>query len=900
MADLFDSIPTGDKPATVPTSPIEHEMQTSFLDYAMSVITDRALPDVRDGCKPVHRRILYVMSEVAPAAKPTVKSARIVGDVMGKYHPHGDSSIYEAMVRMAQDFSMGERLVFGQGNFGSRDGDGAAAMRYTEARLTKLANLLMDDLDKDTIDWMPNFDGSLHEPRVLPAKFPNLLVNGGSGIAVGMATNIPTYNLREVMTGVIGLLENPGMTDDELFGIIPGPDFPTGGIIMGRAGAYRGHTTGRGSVMVRAKTHFEDFRDRVAIIVDEIPFAVNKAQLIVKIAELSKEKRIEGISELRDESSREGVRVVIELKRDAICDLVLNQLFQYTDMQSSFPINMMALENGRPMQFSVKRVLESFVKFRREVVRRRTIFELNKARSKAHALLGLTVAVGNLDEIIELIKSSESPEEAKARLAGRGWNARDIEGYIRLIEDPNCRYDEQDGMFHMSQEQAKAILELQLNKLTGLEREKIHGDLGELGTEIKRLLEILGSAEKITEIIRGESLAIIENFGKDRATPITDSEIDLDMEDLIAREDMVITITNTGYVKRVSLDTYRAQKRGGKGRNAMSTKDEDFVADVFVANTHTPLMFFSSSGMCYRLKTYKLPEGGAAGKGRPLVNLLPLSAGEIITTVLPEEEGAEYLMFATKNGNLRRNKISDFESIRANGKIAMKLDEGDRLIAVRTVGDDDDVLLSTYRGKAIRFAVPEIRVFAGRASDGVRAIRLAGDDRVIDMAVLAHVAEDSADRIAYIKQSRAERRADTGVEEEAGDEAEDSAVVVLPPEKYAEMKAAEQFILTISENGFGKRTSSYEYRTTHRGGSGFVGIKLGGKNTAVAASMPMKEDMDVMIVTDGGKIIRIPVPGIRVAGRATAGVTLFRTADGEKVISATMIEREDGPDDGEK
>jgi DNA gyrase subunit A len=901
------SSPAGaDSPAenggpTVPTSPLEHEMQISFLDYAMSVITDRALPDVRDGCKPVHRRILYVMGDMAPASKPTIKSARIVGDVMGKYHPHGDSSIYEAMVRLAQDFSMGECLVFGQGNFGSRDGDGAAASRYTEARLTKLANYLMDDLDKDTIDWMPNYDGSLQEPRVLPTKFPNLLVNGGSGIAVGMATNIPTYNLREVMGGVMMLLDNPETTDDELFGVIQGPDFPTGGIMMGRAGAYKAHTTGRGSVIVRAKTHFEDFRDHVAIIVDEIPFAVNKAQLVAKIAELSKEKRVEGISELRDESSREGIRVVIELKRDAIGDVVLNQLFQYTELQSSFPINMMALENGRPMQFSVKRVLESFIKFRRDVVRRRTIFELNKARNRAHTLLGLTAAVGNLDEVIELIKSSENPDAAKQRLTGKGWMAKDIENYIRLIEDPNCRYEEQSGMFYMSDDQAKAILELQLHKLTGLEREKIHSDLAELGGEIKRLLEILGSASKITEIIRGESQLIIDNFGHDRTTQITDAEFDMDMEDLIAREDMVITITNTGYIKRVALDTYRAQRRGGKGRNAMTTKDEDFVADVFVANTHTPLLFFSSSGMCYRLKTYKLPEGAAAAKGRPLVNLLPLQAGETITTILPDVRNADgesqaaddvYLMFATKNGNIRRNRIADFDSIRANGKIAMKLDAGDSLVSVRAVSSAQDILLSTYRGRVIRFAVPEIRVFASRSSDGIRAIRLAPDDRVIDMAVLDHISEDADVRAAYIKQSRAERRAATGIEEEVSDD-EEATTLTLPPEKYAEMKAAEQFILTISENGFGKRTSAYEYRTTHRGGSGFAGIKLGGKNTAVAASFPIAGGMDLMLVTDGGKIIRTPADNIRIAGRTAAGVTLFKTAAAERVISATAIGHEE-------
>jgi DNA gyrase subunit A len=667
--------------------------------------------------------------------------------------------------------------------------------------------------------------------------------------------------------------------------------------MMGRTAAYKAHTTGRGSVLVRAKTHFEDFSDHTAIIVDEIPFAVNKAVLVAKIAELAKEKRVEGISELRDESSREGIRVVIELKRDAIGDVVLNQLFQYTELQSSFPVNMMALENGRPMQFSVRQVLESFIRFRRDVVRRRTIFELNKARNRAHTLLGLTTAVGNLDEVIELIKSSENPEVARERLVNRGWNAKDIENYIKLIEDPNCRYEESTGQFYMSEEQAKAILELQLHKLTGLEREKIHNDLVDLGAEIKRLLEILGSAEKITQIIRDETQLIIDNFGQDRRTQITEFDGDMDMEDLIAKEDMVVTISNGGYIKRVALDTYRAQKRGGKGRNAMTTKDEDFVTEVFIANTHTPLMFFSSKGMCYRLKTYKLPEGGAAAKGRPLVNLLPLSYGEKITAIMPVPEDTENLalMFATSMGTMRRNSFGDFENIRANGKIAMKLDDGESLIAVLPCRETDDVLLSTYRGRCIRFAVSEIRVFASRNSTGVRAIKLGKDDKIIDMAMFAAGENDPAVRAAYIKQARAERRAATGVEEDAGatdDEAVES--VAITPEKYAEMKAVEQFILTISENGFGKRTSAYEFRATHRGGGGFAAIKLGGKNTAVAASFPVANDTDIMLVTDGGKIIRTPADNIRIAGRATAGVTLFKTADNEKVISAVAVEREDG------
>ncbi len=887
----------------VPQSSLEHEMRTSFLDYAMSVIVDRALPDVRDGCKPVHRRILYVMNDVAPATKPTIKSARIVGDVMGKYHPHGDSSIYEAMVRMGQDFSMGETLVQGQGNFGSRDGDKAAAMRYTEARLSKLGASLMDDMEKDTVDWQPNFDGSLQEPVVLPTKFPNFLVNGGSGIAVGMATNVPTYNLGEICNGILAILDNPKLTDDELFTIIPGPDFPTGGIIMGHAGAYKAHTTGRGSIIVRAKAHMEKFHDHEAIIVDEIPYQVNKAQLIVKIAELIKDKRIEGISEIRDESSKEGLRVVIELKRDAIYDVVLNHLFQYTEMQTNFPVNMMALNRGRPMLFNVRGVLDAFIEFRTEVIRRRTIFDLNKARARAHTLLGLSVAVGNLDEVIELIKSSPNPDEARAALMARGWRASDIESYIQLIDDPNTEYE--NGMFHMSEDQARAILELQLHRLTGLERDKIHNDLTALGASIKDLLDILGSHERIVQIIREETVSVRDSWSSDRRTEISDADVDIDIEDLIAREDMVVTVSNTGYIKRVALDTYRAQKRGGKGRNAMTTKEDDYVVQVFVANTHTPLLFFSSKGICYKLKTYKLPEAAAAAKGRPLVNLLPLSAGETITAILPvSDEDAQrvaasgkehFLMFATASGTVRRNRMADFDSIRANGKIAMKLDEGDSLISVLPCAEDQDVFLSTYRGRCIRFPVPEIRIFAGRNSTGVRGITLASDDKIIGMAMLNHGESDSAVRAAYIKQSRALRRMQTGIEEEADNE-EEATNLVLDDATMARMAAAEEFILTVSENGFGKRTSSYEYRITHRGGGGFTNIKLGGKNTAVAGSFPVADDHDIIMVTNGGKIIRTPVKDVRIAGRATAGVTLLRTAENEKVVSAISIAGEDEED----
>ena len=688
------------------------------------------------------------------------------------------------------------------------------------------------------------------------------------------------------------------MSDDELFTIIPGPDFPTGAMIMGRAGAYKAHTTGRGSIIIRSKTHIEDFRDHQAIIVDEIPYQVNKAQMIIKIAELIKDKRIEGISEIRDESSKEGLRIVIELKRDAIADVVLNHLFQYTEMQTSFPVNMMALNRGRPMLFNVRGVLDAFIEFRAEVIRRRTIFDLNKARNRAHTLLGLSVAVGNLDEVIELIKSSPNPDIAREALISRGWRASDIESYIQLIDDPNTEY--KDGMFYMSEDQARAILELQLHRLTGLERDKIHNDLTTLGATIRDLLEILGSHERIIQIIRDETTSVRDNWASPRRTEISDAEIDIDIEDLIAREDMVITVSNTGYIKRVALDTYRAQKRGGKGRNAMATKDDDYVVQVFVANTHTPLLFFSSLGMCYKLKTYKLPEAAAAAKGRPLVNLLPLENGETITAILPvpeedvarvAESGVEhYLMFATASGTVRRNRMSDFDSIRANGKIAMKLDEGDSLISVLPCNDAQDVFLATYRGRAIRFPVPEIRVFAGRNSTGVRGITLDADDRIIGMAMLNRGESDSAVRAAYIKQSRAARRAATGIEEEASTD-EEETTIVLDDAKMAEMASREEFILTISENGFGKRTSSYEYRLTHRGGGGFTNIKLGGKNTAVAGSFPVIDDQDIIMVTDGGKIIRTPVSDVRIAGRSTAGVTLFRTGDNEKVVSAISIER---------
>ena len=847
---------------------IEEEMKRSYLDYAMSVIVSRALPDVRDGLKPVHRRILYTIKKNGyDFNKPFRKSARIVGDVMGKYHPHGDAAIYDAMVRMAQDFSMRLPLIDGQGNFGSMDGDPAAAMRYTEARMARAAHFLIEDIDKETVDFQPNYDDSTEEPTVLPARFPNLLVNGAGGIAVGMATNIPPHNLGEVIDACCALIDTPDLTPEQVMEIVPGPDFPTGGTILGRAGIRSAYTTGRGSVIMRGRCHVEEIRkDREAIVVTEVPYQVNKARMLEQIAELVRDKKIEGVSDLRDESDRDGVRVVIEIKRDAIADVVLAQLYKFTPLQTSFGVNALALNGGRPQMMPLKEILEAFIAFREEVITRRTIYELGKARDRAHVLAGLAIAVANIDEVIALIRAAPDPGTAREQLMARDWPVGDVEPLIRLIDEPGRGIVE--GKYKLSEAQAKAILDLRLHRLTGLERDKIGDELREIGDQIKEYLEILSSRPKLMEVLRGELVEIRAQFATPRRTTIEDAEFEHDIEDLIAREDMVVTVTNTGYIKRVPLSTYRAQKRGGKGRSGMSMKDEDFLSQVFVASTHTPMLFFSSTGIAYKLKVYRLPLGTPQAKGKAMVNILPLDDGETISTVmpLPEDEstwGELHVMFCTSTGDVRRNLLSDFVDIRANGKIAMKLSDGERLIAVRTCSETDDVLLATRMGKAIRFPVPEVRVFAGRNSTGVRGIRLDGDE-VISMSILKHVDFDMETRDAYLRG------------ELTGPDAE-------------RMSGEEEMILTITENGFGKRTSAYEYRITGRGGQGIANIDLTGKNGPVVGSFPVNHEDEVMLVSNGGTLIRIPVDDIRIAGRKTQGVTLFRTAEGERVVSVARL-----------
>lgn len=878
---------------------LKKEMETSYLDYAMSVIVARALPDVRDGLKPVHRRILFSMKENGyDYNKSFKKSARIVGDVMGKYHPHGDSAIYEAMVRMSQNFSMGLTMIDGQGNFGSMDGDKAAAMRYTEARLSKAAHTLLEDLDKDTVSWRPNYDESLQEPQVLPAMYPNLLVNGGGGIAVGMATNIPTHNLGEVLDACMAYIDNPEITAEELIQIVPGPDFPTGGYILGRAGSISAYTTGRGSVMMRGKTHIEEGKTKDSIVIDEIPYQVNKKELIEKIADLVRSKKIEGISDLRDESDRQGVRVVVELKKDIQADVILNQLYSYTQLQTTFPVNMLALDRGMPRMLTLKDVISLFIEFREEVIYRRVSYYLNKSRDRAHILVGLAIAVSNIDEIITMIKTAPNPEEARMRLMDKNWNADDAKELIRLIDDPLSKL-ELDGTYKLTETQAKAILDLRLHRLTGLERDKIHGELTELAEAIKEYLSILASKEKLYGIMKDEFLKIKTDFATPRKTEIIDAGFDSDIEDLIPREDMVITVTNTGYIKRVPLSIYRAQRRGGKGRTGMDTREEDYVTKVFVENTHTPILFFSSEGMVYKMKVYKLPEGSPTSLGKAMINLLPLDQGETITTVMPLPEDEEswsklYVMFATSSGTVRRNKLSDFVDVRANGKIAMKLDEGDHLIGVAVCDENQDVLLNTKLGKAIRFSVNDVRVFAGRNSVGVRGIKLGKGDEVISLSIINHVEVTTEVKMAYLKKAKALRRLE-GEAEIEGDVLEDegAADVDISDEEFARLAELEQFILTVSDTGFGKATSSYEYRTTHRGGSGITSIKLGTKNKAVAGAFDVTRSQHVIMITDGGQIIRMPMEDIRLAGRQTMGVTVFRVADGERVVSLTKLDNDE-------
>ncbi|CAO3406503.1 DNA gyrase subunit A [Azospirillum largimobile] len=880
---------------------IEDEMRKSYLDYAMSVIVSRALPDVRDGLKPVHRRILYAMKEGGyDSTKPYKKSARIVGDVMGKYHPHGDSAIYDAMVRMAQDFSMRLPLIDGQGNFGSMDGDPPAAMRYTEARLAKAAEALLDDIDKDTIDFQASYDDSGREPTVVPARFPNLLVNGAGGIAVGMATNIPTHNLGEVIDACCAYIDNPDVTLDELMEHVPGPDFPTGGLILGRSGSRAALQTGRGSIILRAKTHFEEVRkDRTAIVATEIPYQVNKAKLMERIGEVVNDKTIEGIADLRDESDRDGVRVVIELKRDAVPDVVLAQLFRHTQLQTSFGVNMLALNGGRPELMNLLQIITAFIRFREQVITRRTEFLLGKARERAHTLVGLAVAVANLDAMIELIRSAPDPVWAREEMMNREWPVHDVGPLIELIDEPGRGVSPQNT-YRLSEVQARAILDLRLHRLTGLERDKIGAELKDVTDQIADFLATLANRPKLMGILRDELVEMKERFGNPRRTEIQDLEFEADIEDLIQREDMVVTVSQSGYVKRVPLSTYRAQKRGGKGRAGMSMKAEDAVSDLFVANTHTPLLLFSNRGMVYKLKVYRLPLGNPQARGKAFVNLLPLIDGETITTVLPlpEDEAAWadlHVVFATSKGNVRRNRMSDFANIRSNGLIAMKLEEeGERLIGVHTCTEAlDDVLLATRGGKCIRFPVDDVRVFAGRTSTGVRGIKLADGDEVVSLSILTHVDATPEERAAFFKMKRDEG---LEMEGEAAPEADDVPAdsVTLSQERYEELKQKEQYILTVSDRGYGKRSSSYEYRIAGRGGQGIWNMEMGERNGSIVAAFPVESNHQVMMVTNGGQVIRMPLHDVRVAGRKTLGVTLFRVGSDERVVSVATIAEEDG------
>ncbi|EJF79551.1 DNA gyrase, A subunit [Bartonella sp. DB5-6] len=886
---------------------IVDEMQRSYLDYAMSVIVSRALPDVRDGLKPVHRRILHAMNEMGLSFNKSYrKSAGVVGEVMGKFHPHGDASIYDALVRMAQDFSLRNPLIDGQGNFGSVDGDPPAAMRYTECRLEKVSQELLADIDKDTVDFQDNYDGREREPVVLPARFPNLLVNGSGGIAVGMATNIPPHNLGEVVDGCIALIDNPDITLDKIIEIIPGPDFPTGGIILGHSGVRSAYETGRGSIIMRAKIDIEEIRNgRQAIIVSEIPYQVNKATMIEKMAELVRDKRIEGISDLRDESDRDGYRVVIELKKDVVAEVILNQLYRYTPLQTSFGCNMVALNGGKPEQMTLLGMLRAFVSFREEVVSRRTKYLLRKARERAHVLVGLALAVANIDEIIVLIRKASDPQTARAQLMERRWPAADVASLIKLIDDPRHIIHE-DSTYNLSEEQARAILELRLQRLTALGRDEIADELNKIGVDIADYLHILASRSRIMGIVKDELKVLREEFATPRRTVFGFGSAEMDSEDLIAPEDMVVTVSHSGYIKRVPLNTYRAQRRGGKGRSGMSTRDEDFVTRLFIVNTHTPVLFFSSRGIVYKEKVWRLPLGTPQSRGRALINLLPLQQGERITTImpLPEDEArwsALDVMFATTRGTVRRNKLSDFVQVNRNGKIAMKLDEeGDEILSVETCTEHDDVVLTTANGQCIRFPVVDVRVFVGRNSVGVRGINLAEGDKVISMTLLEHVEATSVERSAYVKRVMSERRAVGGDAEDIAsfDEEDAGAETELTDERYAELNTREQMLLTVSEFGYGKRSSSYEFRISGRGGKGIRGTDP--TKTAeigkLVAAFPVKAQDQIMLVSDGGQLIRVPVDGIRIAGRSTKGVTIFNTAEGERVVSVERISESEDDD----
>jgi DNA gyrase subunit A len=893
--------PGGPPAAGISNIAIEDELKRSYLDYAMSVIVSRALPDARDGLKPVHRRILYSMHESGNDwNKPYRKASRVVGDTMGKYHPHGDQAIYDALVRMAQDFSMRVPLIDGQGNFGSVDGDEAAAMRYTEVRRARIAHSLTEDIEKDTVEFRDNYDGAEKEPVVFPARFPNLLVNGSSGIAVGMATNVPPHNLGEVIDACLAYLDDPSISLDALTEIVPGPDFPTGALIIGKQAARGALARGRGPVLMRAKVHTEELRkDREALIVTAIPYQVNKATMIERIAEMVRDKRIEGIADLRDESDRHGMRVVIELRRDASPEVVLNQLYRHSQLQTSFNVNMLALNAGRPELMNLKDLVAAFILFREEVITRRTRYDLNKARERGHVLVGLAIAVANIDEVIALIRAAADAATARAQLMARAWPAKDVAPLVALIADPRHIVQE-DGTIRLTEEQAKAILEIRLQRLTALGRDELAEEVTKLAEIIRDLLDILRSRPRVLAIIRSELEEVKRDFATPRLTELIDADVEIEDEALIEREEMAVTVTHAGYIKRTPLADYRVQGRGGKGRTGMDTRDEDFVTHIFVASTHAPLLFFSSTGMAYLLKVWRLPEARIQGRGKAMVNLLPLSAGERITTVLPlPENEAEWeklnVVFATRSGDVRRNELSDFGNVRANGKIAMKLEAEDGIVGVQTCTDADNVLLTTREGKCIRFALSDLRIFKGRNSTGVRGIKLAEGDEVVSLALLHHVEATPAETRAYLKQASAIRRA-TGEEnsdEAPSDEPEESSngeEAILTQERYAHLAAAEQFVLTVSASGFGKRTSSYEYRVTGRGGSGIVAMGMARKNNAVVASFPVEETDDIMLITDQGQTIRSPLSTVRIAGRATQGVTLFRVETGERVVSVERIE----------
>ncbi|ODT87503.1 DNA gyrase subunit A [Phenylobacterium sp. SCN 70-31] len=913
MTDPSDQTPPEDGRGGIAPIAIEDELKRSYLDYAMSVIVSRALPDVRDGLKPVHRRILFSMGENNHTPdRSYVKSARVVGDVMGKYHPHGDVAIYDTLVRLAQPFSMSLLLIDGQGNFGSVDNDPPAAMRYTESRMTRAAMAILADLDKDTVDFKDNYDGSEQEPVVLPSRIPNLLVNGAGGIAVGMATNIPPHNLGEVVDACLAYVDNPDIGLDDLLDIVPGPDFPTGGLIIGRTGARQALMTGRGSVIMRGEATIEEIRkDREAIIITSIPYQLNKSALVERIAELVREKRVEGVADLRDESDRQGMRIVIEMKRDASPDVILNQLYRFTPLQTSFGVNMLALNRGRPQQMGLREMISAFVDFREEVVVRRVKFELGKARDRGHVLVGLAIAVANIDEFIHIIRSSKDPTEARERLVARDWPAGDMLPLVELIADP--RTVVVDGTrIRLTDEQARAILALTLSRLTGLGRDEIFAEAGELSGTIRGHLEILSSRDRVMAIVREELVEVKAQFAVPRRSQIVDGEADVEDEDLIAREDMVITVTHGGYVKRTPLAIYRTQHRGGKGRSGMATKEEDAVTRVFSANTHTPMLFFSSGGKAFQLKVWRLPVGTPTSRGKAWVNLLPIETGESITSILPlPEDEATWdqfdVMFATRSGNVRRNKLSDFIGIKRNGKIAMKLDEGDSIIGVGVCNaEQNDILLTTALGRCIRFATEEVRVFAGRDSTGVRGIRLAEGDSVISMAILRSVAATADERAAYVKHANAMRRAvgeGDDIEDATAPEDDEETVgdAALSPERIAELGAAEEVILTVSTEGYGKRTSAYEFRRTGRGGQGLLAQDLTKRGGKLAASFPVDESDQILLVTDQGQLIRTPVTQVRMVGRNTSGVIIFRTGADEHVVSVERLADagEDG-DEGEE